>query len=72
MINQLVRLNGRRYFSQSLKSNVHFKDGVYTNLPFKVKDRKTPYALTHFAFFGLGFAVPFLITYAQLKKSGTI
>nr|6T0B_h Chain h, Cytochrome c oxidase polypeptide VIII, mitochondrial [Saccharomyces cerevisiae S288C]6T0B_u Chain u, Cytochrome c oxidase polypeptide VIII, mitochondrial [Saccharomyces cerevisiae S288C]6T15_h Chain h, Cytochrome c oxidase polypeptide VIII, mitochondrial [Saccharomyces cerevisiae S288C]6YMX_h Chain h, Cytochrome c oxidase subunit 8, mitochondrial [Saccharomyces cerevisiae S288C]6YMY_h Chain h, Cytochrome c oxidase subunit 8, mitochondrial [Saccharomyces cerevisiae S288C]8DH6_h Chai len=49
---------------------VHFKDGVYENIPFKVKGRKTPYALSHFGFFAIGFAVPFVACYVQLKKSG--
>ncbi|CAI4048410.1 hypothetical protein SUVZ_12G4200 [Saccharomyces uvarum] len=54
-----------------MKRSVHFKDGVYENIPFKVKGRKTPYALSHFGFFAVGFAIPFVACYVQLKKSGS-
>lgn len=68
----LVRLSSRRAFSSTLLKPVHFKEGVYSNLPFKVLNRRIPYAFLHFGFFGLGFAVPFIAVYVQLKKHGNI
>ncbi|KAL3231412.1 Cytochrome c oxidase subunit 8, mitochondrial [Nakaseomyces bracarensis] len=73
MINQqLVRLSTRRAFSASSIARAHFKEGVYTNLPFKIHNRKIPYAIVHFGFFTVGFAVPFIACYVQMKKSGQI
>ena len=71
---QLARLSTRRAFSQTLtkRSGAHFKDGVYTNIPFKVHNRKIPFGVIHFGFFGVGLAVPFLIAFVQMKKSGNI
>ncbi|EDO18720.1 hypothetical protein Kpol_1055p77 [Vanderwaltozyma polyspora DSM 70294] len=73
MFKQLVGLSTRRAFSSSVKAQgAHLKDGVYTNIPFKVHNRKIPYAVVHTAFFSVGFLVPFLISWVQLKKSGNI
>ncbi|CCC72132.1 hypothetical protein NCAS_0J01530 [Naumovozyma castellii] len=70
---QAIKLSTRRaLFSTSSKNMVHFKDGVYNNLPFKVVNRKIPYGVVHFGFFGVGLLVPFIITWAQLKKSGSL
>ncbi|ODV73708.1 cytochrome c oxidase subunit VIII CYBJADRAFT_112484, partial [Cyberlindnera jadinii NRRL Y-1542] len=52
------------------KSAVHFKEGVYENIPFKVHNRKIPYAVIHFGFFGIAAAVPFIASFVQLKRSG--
>ncbi len=48
---------GRRAFNtRSLVKAEHFDDGVYTNLPFKVHNRRfIPYWLVHFGFFGMFF-----------------
>jgi cytochrome c oxidase subunit 7c len=62
----------KRAFSSSVKNQVHFKEGVYNNIPFKVHNRKIPYGLVHFSFFGLAFAIPFVAVYVQLKRSGSI
>lgn len=72
LTHQLVRLSTRRTFSSTARSAAHFKEGVYSNIPFKVHDRKIPYGVVHFGFFALGFAVPFISCYVQLKKSGNI
>ncbi|KAH3682950.1 hypothetical protein WICPIJ_006080 [Wickerhamomyces pijperi] len=70
---QIVRNSIRqsqRTFSSTAKKSVHFEEGVYTNIPFKVHNRKIPYAIVHFSFFGLAFAIPFVAVYVQLKRSG--
>lgn len=74
---QLIRMSTRRAitrraFSSSTMKAAHFKEGVYSNIPFKVKDRKIPYGIIHFGFLGVGFLVPFIAVYVQLKKSGNI
>ncbi|CAR58007.1 uncharacterized protein GVI51_C02409 [Nakaseomyces glabratus] len=69
---QVMRLSTRRAFSASSIARVHFKEGVYSNLPFKIHNRKIPFALVHFGFFGVGFAVPFIACYVQMKKAGNI
>ncbi|CCF56026.1 hypothetical protein KAFR_0A05910 [Kazachstania africana CBS 2517] len=68
----LQRLAFKRAFTTTPIRSVHFAEGVYSNLPFKVLNRKIPYGVIHFGFFGLGFAVPFLIGFVQMKKSGNI
>ncbi|ODV59010.1 cytochrome c oxidase subunit VIII [Ascoidea rubescens DSM 1968] len=60
----------RAFTSTALKNGAHFKEGVYSNLPFKVHNRKIPFAVIHFGFFGLGFAIPFIACAWQLHKSG--
>ncbi|CCH58431.1 hypothetical protein TBLA_0A06400 [Henningerozyma blattae CBS 6284] len=70
MLNQVTRLATRRAFSQTARANGHFAEGVYSNIPFKVHNRKIPYGVIHFGFFTVGFSVPFLITWAHLKRSG--
>ncbi|CCD27122.1 cytochrome c oxidase subunit VIII NDAI_0J02300 [Naumovozyma dairenensis CBS 421] len=70
---KLIKFSTRRAtFSTSSKNLVHFKDGVYNNIPFKVHNRKIPFAVVHFGFFGVGFLVPFITCYVQMKKSGTL
>lgn len=46
-------------------------EGRYTNIPFKVKNRKTPLALTVYGVLGFFFAFPFLTSYYHLKKAGS-
>ena len=71
MFSQVTRLATRRAFSATAKQGgAHFKEGVYTNIPVKVHNRKIPYGIVHFGFFALGFAVPFISSYVQLKKFG--
>lgn len=49
----------------------HAKEGVYTNLPFKVQNRKfIPFAVYYWGVMGFFFAFPFLTSWWQLKKSG--
>ncbi|AET38755.1 cytochrome c oxidase subunit VIII Ecym_3262 [Eremothecium cymbalariae DBVPG len=67
---QTARLAGRRAFSSSVRQQVHFKEGPYSNIPVKIHNRKIPYAIIHFGFFTLGFAIPFISGYVQLKKAG--
>ncbi|CDR38665.1 CYFA0S02e04302g1_1 [Cyberlindnera fabianii] len=67
---QVARATARRNFSASAKSAAHFKEGVYENIPFKVHNRRIPFAVLHFSFFGLAFAIPFVACGVQLKRSG--
>lgn len=63
----------RRGFSTTLaRQSGHFAEGPYSNLPFKVHNRKIPYAIIHFGFLGFGFALPFIAVYWQLYKSGSL
>ncbi|RCK54331.1 Cytochrome c oxidase polypeptide VIII, mitochondrial [Candida viswanathii] len=49
----------------------HPQEGVYSNLPFKVKNRKfIPFAVYYWGVLGFFFAFPFLTSWWQLKKSG--
>lgn len=76
----LVQLSTRRAFSatsrqgfaSTSKQAAHFKEGVYSNLPFKVHNRKIPFGIVFFGFMGVGLAVPFIASFVQLKKSGNI
>lgn len=68
----LVKLSTRRAFSSTSRQAVHFKEGVYSNVPFKVQNRKIPFGIVFFGFMGVGFAVPFIASFVQLKKSGSI
>ncbi|QLG71603.1 hypothetical protein HG535_0B06480 [Zygotorulaspora mrakii] len=67
---QLIRFSTRRAFSSSIRQQAHFKEGVYSNLPVKVHNRKIPFGLIHFGFFTLGFLVPFFSSFVQMRKSG--
>lgn len=67
---QSARQSARRSLHTSKSVGVHFKEGVYENIPFKVHNRRIPYAVLHFSFFGLAFAIPWVACYVQLKRSG--
>jgi cytochrome c oxidase subunit 7c len=41
----------KRNFSTTKVRSVHYPEGPYHNLPFKVHNRKIPYAFLHFGFF---------------------
>ncbi|AQZ13702.1 COX8 (YLR395C) [Zygosaccharomyces parabailii] len=69
---QLVRLSTRRGFSSTIRQQAHFEEGVYSNIPVKVKNRRIPYGWVHFGFFGAGFAFPFFACFVQQKKQGLI
>ncbi|GAV52540.1 hypothetical protein ZYGR_0AG05310 [Zygosaccharomyces rouxii] len=69
---QLVRFSTRRAFSSTIKKQSHFEEGVYSNIPVKVKNRKIPYGWVHFGFFGAGFLFPFVACLVQQKKQGLI
>lgn len=60
----------RAFSATATKKSGHFAEGVYSNLPFKVHNRKIPYAVVHFGFLGLGFAIPFVAVGWQLYKGG--
>ncbi|KAL6928953.1 hypothetical protein ACO0SA_002287 [Hanseniaspora valbyensis] len=64
----------RRQFSiQSKKLHSYGEaDKLYSNLPFKVKNRLIPYKFVHYTFFIVGYSIPFAVTYLQLKRSGSI
>lgn len=81
MINQvasrrLVQSVARRNFQTSSRSmNSIFgspQEGVYSNLPFKVKNTKIPFAFKWYGTLGFFFSFPFLATYWHLKKSGSL
>ncbi|ODQ45368.1 hypothetical protein PICMEDRAFT_17839 [Pichia membranifaciens NRRL Y-2026] len=61
-----------RQFSASTKklSGPHFPEGAYNNLPFKVKNRKVPYAIPHLIFWILGGGIPFFAVTVQQKRAG--
>ncbi|KAI5968862.1 COX8 [Candida margitis] len=49
----------------------HPQEGVYSNLPFKVKGRKfIPFAVWYWGVLGFFFAFPFLTSTWQIYKSG--
>lgn len=65
----------RSFQTSAVASNNIFgtpKSGVYSNLFFKVKDRKIPFAIPWWGTFGFFFAFPFLTAYWHMKKSGNI
>ncbi|ODV76628.1 uncharacterized protein CANTADRAFT_36346, partial [Suhomyces tanzawaensis NRRL Y-17324] len=64
----------RTFRSSAVASNAVYgspKTGPYSNLPFKVKDRKIPFGLFYWSITGLFFAFPFLSTYWHMKKAGS-
>ncbi|GMM34324.1 cytochrome c oxidase subunit VIII [Saccharomycopsis crataegensis] len=61
----------RAFSTTTTRASGHYAEGPYSNLPFKVHNRKIPYAAIHFGFFGLGFALPFVAVGWQLYKSGS-
>ncbi|KAI5960507.1 COX8 [Candida theae] len=49
----------------------HPEEGVYSNLPFKVKNRKfIPFSVWYWGVMGFFFAFPFLSSTWQIYKSG--
>ncbi|ODV88450.1 hypothetical protein CANCADRAFT_4590 [Tortispora caseinolytica NRRL Y-17796] len=68
------RASGNRQFSSNaVRRSDHYEEGVYSNIPFKIHNRKyVPYWVLHFGFLGLGFFAPFLVAYYQMKRSGSI
>ena len=68
----LFKVSTRRAFTSAVRAAAHLEEGAYSNLPFKVHNRKIPYGVLHFGFFSVGFLVPFLISWVQLKKNGNI
>jgi len=70
VIRNTARSAAKRSFHTSKAQAVHFEEGVYSNLPFKVHNRRIPFAFLHFGFFGLAFAIPFIAVGVQLKRSG--
>lgn len=48
------------------------KEGIYSNLPFKVKNTKLPFGIGWWGTFGFFFAFPFLSAYWHMKKAGNI
>lgn len=47
------------------------QEGVYSNIPFKVKNRKIPLAVPFWGILGFFFAFPFLASYWQMVKAGS-
>lgn len=75
MFARQLRVSNKRFFSSSSRAMDKIfgspKEGVYSNLPFKVKDRKIPLAIPYWGVLGFFFAFPFLSTYYHLKKAGS-
>lgn len=46
--------------------------GVYSNLPFKVKGTKIPFAFKWWGTFALFFSFPFISAYVHLKRAGNL
>lgn len=73
-------LNNQRLFQRNFQSSTRSmnkifgspKEGIYSNLPFKVKGRMIPLSIPYWGVFGFFFAFPFLSTYIHLKKSGSL
>ncbi|VEU19888.1 DEKNAAC100745 [Brettanomyces naardenensis] len=75
MLSRLFQQQAKRAFSSSTTKMVaheHFKEGVYSNIPFKVHNRRIPYAVPHITFFALGLGVPVLALVIQFNRSGDI
>lgn len=66
-----TRAQPARQFSTSVTRRSHH-DGPYSNLPFAVHNRKIPYGVLHWGFFGLGMLTPVGIVYYYLKKNGNL
>lgn len=74
-----LRLTSQRAFQRNFQTSTRTfnkifgapKEGPYSNLPFKVKDRKIPFSIMWFGVLGFFFAFPFLTTYRALKKAGS-
>lgn len=49
---QAVRAQ-RNFSTSSAVRSIHFHDGLYTNIPFKVKGRKVPLAVPVSIYFGM-------------------
>ena len=66
----------RGFSSSAIRANAIYgtpKSGPYSNLPFKVKDRKfIPFGLVWWGVPGFFFLFPFMSSYWQLKKSGSL
>lgn len=60
--------------SRILLGNVYGtpKEGVYSNLPFKVKTKFIPFGVGLWGVMGFFFAFPFLASYLHMKKAGNI
>ncbi|SGZ46655.1 CIC11C00000004304 [Sungouiella intermedia] len=60
--------------SRVLLGNVYGspKEGVYSNLPFKVKTKVVPFGVGWWGVMGFFFAFPFLTSYWHMKKAGNI
>ncbi|EMG50643.1 hypothetical protein G210_1874, partial [Candida maltosa Xu316] len=60
-----------RHFDLNAQIYGHAKEGVYSNLPFKVKGRKfIPFRVWYWGVMGFFFAFPFLTSAWQMYKGG--
>ncbi|KAK9471582.1 cytochrome c oxidase subunit VIIc-domain-containing protein [Dipodascopsis tothii] len=58
----------RGFSSSAIARGAHFEEGVYSNIPFKVKNRKIPFAIPYFTFFLVPFLTPFGMAWWALNK----
>ncbi|CAI5756472.1 unnamed protein product [Candida verbasci] len=72
----IIRLNAHHdeHSIQHQMANIygHPKEGVYSNLPFQVKNRKyIPFSVWYWGVLGFFFAFPALSSFWQMKKAGS-
>ncbi|VUG18330.1 DEBR0S3_07932g1_1 [Brettanomyces bruxellensis] len=73
MFGRLMQFETKRFMSSSAiraTPHYHFKDGIYSNIPFKVHNRRVPYAVPHIIFFSLGFIIPCIALFVQFRRNG--
>lgn len=68
MFAKLFQMQAKRTFSQTARFAQ--KEGLYSNIPFKVHNRKIPYAVVHTAFFSLAFIIPVIALVVQWNRHG--
>jgi cytochrome c oxidase subunit 7c len=73
MFARTIQRQSLRQFSASTKQlSGHFPEGPYNNLPFKVKNRRVPYAVPHLIFWILGAGIPLFAVGVQQRRAGLI
>lgn len=73
--NAIQRVARRNFQTSARSMNKIFgtpAEGVYSNLPFKVKNAKIPFSLRYWSFFGFFFLFPFMSSYYHMIKAGNL
>ncbi|GMM43619.1 cytochrome c oxidase subunit VIII [Pichia kluyveri] len=71
-IRPATKSSARTFTSSSKNLSSHFPEGAYNNLPFKVKNRRVPYAIPHIIFWVVGAGIPFFAVCVQQKRAGLL